>query len=48
MKFKEGKTSSDISSYSVKLLEEKGKTYLEKETFFNKQKLLQQIRKRVR
>ena len=46
MKCKEAKTkNSDISSYSVKLLEEKGKTYPEKEIFFNKQKLLQQIEK---
>ena len=29
----------------MKLLEEKGKTYLEKEIFFNEQKLLQQIEK---
>ena len=45
IKFKEEKKNSDISSYSVKLSEEKGKTYLEKEIFFNKQKLLQQIEK---
>ena len=45
MKVKEEKKSSDISSYSVKLLEEKGKTYLEKKIFFSKRKLLQQIEK---
>ena len=45
MKFKEEKKNSDISSYRVKLLEEKGKTYLKKEILFNNQKLLQQIEK---
>ena len=45
MKFKEEKKNSDISSYSMKLFEKKGKTYLEKEIFFNNQKLLQQIEK---
>ena len=43
IKFKGEKKDSSINSYSVKLLKEKGKTYLEKEIFFDNQKLLDQI-----